>query len=304
MAVPGTDERLGAQAPDHQLVVPVSGEQLREQSSAFVAGGLSAGEQVSYFDDGTAADVLERLADDGVDTAEPLRTGQLRVVPPEVTRAALLGRPDELGDLLDGAVDAALGGGWRGLRFTGDLAHGLERPGGVLLPEVDGVVDRLVRERPARVLCVYDQARFPSWLIDRMRSLHRREIPNGSVYDDGLLRITRGRGGIARLAGEIDHSNRQQVRRVLEPMRTATLRSASGQVDLVLDLASLRFVDVATAVSVVHAAEEMPSSHRLVLTGVRARLWRTLERCGSTAASQLEIRPRPGDDGQRVSSTR
>ena len=291
MAVPGTDERLGVDAPDHQLVVPISDEQLREQSSAFVAGGLTAGEQVSYFDDGTADDVLERLTDDGVDTVEPLRTGQLQVVPPDVTRSALDARPDQLGGILDGSVDAALEAGWRGLRFTGDLVRGLEPPGGPL-EEVDGVVDRVVRDRPARVLCVYDRARFPPWLIDRMRALHTREVPDDSVYDDGLLRITRGRAGVARLAGEIDQSNRQQVRRVLEPMRTETLRAASGPVDLVLDLGSLRFVDVATAVSVVHAAEEMPSSHRLVLTGVRPGLVRTLERCGSAAASQLDVRAR------------
>ncbi|MDQ4116440.1 MAG: MEDS domain-containing protein [Actinomycetota bacterium] len=290
MAVPETGERCGAEPPGHQLVVPVSDEQLREQCSAFVAGGLAAGEQVSYVDDGTADAVLERLTDDGVDTAEPLRTGQLRILPPGVTRSALAGRPEELAGILDGAVDAALDGGWRGLRFTGDLVHGLERPGGVLLPDVDGAVDRVVRARPARALCVYDRARFPAWLVDRMRALHSGEIPNDAVYDDGLLRITRGRGGVARLAGEIDHSNRQQVRRVLEPMRTETLRSSSGPVDLVLDLVSLRFVDVATAVSVVHAAEELPSSHRLVLTGVRPRLARTLERCGATAASQLDVR--------------
>jgi anti-anti-sigma factor len=295
MAVPGTDERSGVDTPDHQLVVPVSDEQLREQASTFVAGGLTAGEQVSYFDDGMASAVLERLTDDGVETAEPLRTGQLQIVPPEATRSALMARPDELGGLLDGAVDAALAGGWRGLRFTGDLAHGLTRPGGVLLPEVDGVVDRVVRERPARVLCIYDRARFPSALIEEMQTLHDREIADDSVYDDGLLRITRGRGGVARLAGEVDHSNRQQVRRVLEPMREETLRAASSRsVDLVLDVGSLRFVDVATAVSVVHAAEEMPSSHRLVLTGARPRLARTLERCGATAASQLDVRARRG----------
>ncbi len=292
MAIPGTSERFGARAPGHQLVVPVSDEQLREQCSAFVAGGLASGEQVSYFDDGSAGAVLERLTDDGIDTDGPIRSGQLQIVPPEVTRSALEASPEQLGGILHGAVDDALARGWRGLRLTGDLVHGLDRPGGTLLPEVDGVVDALARERPARVLCVYDQARFPAWLIDRMRSLHSDEIPDGSVYDDALLRITRGRGGVARLAGEIDHSNRQQVRRVLEPMQAETLRTAPGRVDLVLDLTSLRFCDVATAVSVVHAAEELPSSHRLVLAGVRPRLARLLERVGSTAASQLDVRTR------------
>lgn len=73
---------------------------------------------------------------------------------------------------------------------------------------------------------------------------------------------------------------------------------------LLLDLTSLRFCDVATAVSVVHAAEELPSSHRLVLTGIRRRLTRVLERCGATAATQLEVRPRRRWRCQRVSRTR
>lgn len=292
MAIPCTGERFGVHAPDHQLVVPISGEQLREHGSAFVAGGLASGEQVSYFDDGTADGVLERLDEDGVDTDGPIRTGQLQIVPPEATRAALDAAPERLRGILDDAVDEALRHGWRGLRFTGDLVCGLDRCGGTRLPEVDGVVDRIVRERPARVLCVYDHARCPAWLIDRMRSLHSREVADDPLYDDGLLRITRGRGGTARLAGEIDHSNRQQVRRVLEPMQEATVRAATGPVVLVLDLTSLRFCDVATAVSVVHAAEELPSSHRLVLTGIRQRLTRVLERCGATAATQLEVRPR------------
>ena len=292
MTAPGTTERSGTSVPHHQLLVPVSDEHRRERSSAFVAGGFASGEQVSYFDDGTAVEVLERLADDGVDTDGPLRSGQLQIVPPAGTRAALDAGPERLAGILDGAVTAALDGGWRGLRFTGDLQHAADRPGGTLLPEIDGVVERVVRDRPARALCVYDPVRFPPWLIERMRSLHRDEVSDDADYDDALLRITRGRGGIARLAGEIDHSNRQQVRRVLEPMRDLTLRAASGPVDLVLDLTSLRFCDVATAVSVVHAAEELPSSHRLVLAGVRPRIDRLLGRCGAARASQLDVRVR------------
>lgn len=114
-----------------------------------------------------------------------------------------------------------------------------------------------------------------------------------AIYDDTLLRITSTGPGGARLAGEVDHSNRERIRRLLATTLDHALRSHSGPTDITLDLSSLRFLDVAGAVSLVHAAEEFPSSHRLVLTGVRPRVARVLDRCGAPFAAQLELHSRP-----------
>jgi anti-anti-sigma regulatory factor len=80
-------------------------------------------------------------------------------------------------------------------------------------------------------------------------------------------------------------------------MLDQTLRSHSAPTDVVLDLSSLRFLDVAGAISAVHAAEEFPSTHRLRLVGVRPRVLRLLDRCGAPFAAQLvvEAHPEPGD---------
>jgi anti-anti-sigma regulatory factor len=63
----------------------------------------------------------------------------------------------------------------------------------------------------------------------------------------------------------------------------------------VLDMAAVRFVDVATAVGLVHAAEMFPATHRLVLRRVRPGVQRLLDRCGAPFASQLHITTEAAD---------
>jgi anti-anti-sigma regulatory factor len=172
----------------------------------------------------------------------------------------------------------------------------------------ESVVDRLLREHPiARLLCRFDPRTFDAESMAALRAVHDSELVTTSLYDDGLLRVTRTGPLALRLAGEADHSNRTVIRRFLDATLDRALRSGplhdSPRTDITLDLSSLRFVDVAGAVGLVHSAEEFPDSHRLVLTGVRPRVVRALQRCGAPAARQLTIEPRwserdaPGDRG-------
>lgn len=161
------------------------------------------------------------------------------------------------------------------------------------LAEYDAVMGEVIRGRPAGALCFYDRRRYPDEAIELLRSAHERAIETPAVYDDTLLRITSTGPTSARLAGEVDHSNRPRIRRLLDTTLDEALRSPSASTDITLDLSSLRFVDVAGAVSLVHAAEEFPSTHRLVLTGARPRVLRVLDRCGASFAAQLVLRPRP-----------
>jgi anti-anti-sigma factor len=278
---------------DHACAIPVSDEQLWEMTAAFVAAGLAAGEQVVYFDDGTVDGVLERLADDRVAVAESLRDGSFAIVSPDTTRATLRSPPPQVQELICSTVDGALERGYTGIRVTGQFNYGLRRAGGASLLEYDDVFDEVVRVRPVRVLCLYDRRRFPEGAIEELRARHHTELVVPAIYDDNLLRITSVGPGTARLAGEVDHSNRPRIRRLLETALDQALRSHAGPTDITLDLSSLRFVDVAGAVSLVHAAEEFPSSHRLVLTGVRPRVLRVLDRCGAPFAAQLVVQSRP-----------
>jgi anti-anti-sigma regulatory factor len=278
----------------HACAVPVSEEQLWELTAQFVAAGLVAGEQVVYFDDGTVDAVLERLVDDRVPVRRPLADGQLTVVDTETTRQSLRGAVGDAARMLATHIDGAVHAGYAGLRMTGQFDSALLRGDGVGLPEYDAALDAVLDGRPARLLCLYDRRRFSDDAIEALRALHRVELDTPALYDDNLLRITPVAPFRSRLAGEVDHSNRPVVQRHVAATLNEALRSDQAAAIIELDLASLRFLDVPGAVALVHAAEEFPDSHRLVLTGVRRSVLRVLDRCGASFAAQLDIVPHPG----------
>lgn len=269
---------------DHAVAVPVSDEQLWQISAEFLAHGLVRGEHVIYFDDGTSDRVLERMTDDGVAVAGPLREGRFSIVPSDGHRS-----PHEVAETVRATVDAALAAGYPAVRITGRLTFVVRDSG---MTDYDRVIEEVVRDRPAHVLCIYDRARYPDEVVEAVRAAHRTEVVAPAIYDDGLLRITALGPGSARVAGEVDHSNRPRIRSFLEAALDKALRLPDAPTDISLDLSSLRFLDVAGAVGLVHAAEEFPNAHRLVLTGVRPRVQRVLDRCGAPFATQLVVQTR------------
>jgi anti-anti-sigma regulatory factor len=284
------DDRSAA----HACAVPGSDEQLWEMTAAFVAAGLTAGEQVVYFDDGTADAVLERLADDRFPVRRPLADGQFTVVGSEETRKAVRSSVPEAAAMLSKNIDEAVAAGYAGFRTTGQLSSALTRTDGIGLADYDPMIDRVIAGRPARVLCFYDRVRFPEAAIEKLTALHRVEFEAPALYDDSLLRVTRGAPFRTRLAGQVDQSNRPVVHRLVKAALDDALRSHNAPTAIELDLSSLRFLDVAGAVGLVHAAEEFPESHRLALTGVRPAVLRVLDRCGAPFAAQLDVTPHPG----------
>lgn len=280
----------------HVCALPVSDEQLWEMTARFLADGLALGERVVYFDDdGAAASVLRRLAEDRVEVEGPMARGQLAVMPPEVTRAALRSSVAEVRGLVEATADASVADGWAGLRLTGQFHYGLERAGGVALWEYDLALDAALRSRPnARTVCFYDRTHYPEGAIAEMRGLHHTELHAPAVYDDGLLRITRLGPCRAQIAGEVDFSNRPRLSKVVEAALDESVRDPDAPHRVELDLSSLRFLDVAGAVALVHLAEAFPSTHRLVLRGVSPRVLRILDRCGAPFAAQLTVHPHGG----------
>jgi anti-anti-sigma factor len=276
---------------EHACVVPDSAEHLWEVTAAWVAGGLDAGARVVYFEDETAEKVLRRLHEDHTHVRGALDDGQLSIVPTDATRAALAGSIDSIGDLLQGLCDETVAAGWPGLRLAAECGPGLIRSGGLdKLVAFEQLAGALARDHPiARLLCRYDRRYLDDAAVQAVRTCHEVELVTPAAYDDTLLRITHTGPATMRLAGEVDHSNRLQIRRLLSTMLDDALRSSSAPTDITLDLTSLRFVDVAGAVGLVHAAEEFPSTHRLVLVGVRPRIVRVLDRCGAPFAEQLRI---------------
>ncbi len=281
----------------HACAVPRSDEQLWEMTAAFLAAGLSAGEQVVYYDDGTVDAVLERLVDDRVPVRRPLADGQLTVVDSVRTRRILRSPVPEAMAGLVAMVDDAVAAGYTGLRWTGQFSAGLQPTAGVWLADHEAAIDAAITGRPARVLCFFDRGRFPDDAVEQLRALHRMELDAPALYDDNLLRVTRPGPFRIRLAGEVDHSNRPVVLKMVASLLDEALRSHSAPAALELDLSSLRFLDGAGAVGLVHAAEGFPESHRLALHGVRPGVLRVLDRCGAPFAPQLVVTAHPGEDG-------
>jgi anti-anti-sigma regulatory factor len=280
---------------DHACSVADSDEHLWEVTAAWLAGGLRDGERVLYFEDETASAVLGRLSDDRIPVRDAIADGQLLVLPTERTRRLLTGPVDELERLLVGEIGQTAALGFPRLRLTGDTCAALLPSGGAeRVVAFERATQRVLRDHPTtRLLCRYDRRRWNERAIDELRRMHDTELVSPAAYDDNLLRITRNGPAFARLAGEVDHSNRLRIPTMLDSMLDQALRSHSAPTDIALDLSSLRFLDVAGAVSMVHAAEEFPSTHRLRLRGVRPRVVRLLDRCGAPFAAQLVVEPHP-----------
>lgn len=277
----------------HACTVPVSDEQRWETTVEFLAGGLAAGERVMYLDDGDIDALMQRLDDDRVPYREALRTGRFEIVPSELTRMMLRSSAPEMLKIVEGTVAETVEKGYPGVRLAGDASYALTLPDGpATVLEYEAGLDGALATGPGKLLCVYDRSRYDEDILRKLREVHHTEVATPAIYDDSLLRITSTAPSSARVAGEVDHSNRPRIKRVLEAALDEALRSHSSSGEITLDLSSLRFLDVAGAVSLVHTAEEFPSTHRLVLTGARPGVARLLDRCGAPFAEQLRVEPR------------
>ncbi len=277
----------------HTCLIPDSDDHLWEATAAYVAGGLAAGERVLYFENDTAELLLGRLADDRVSVAGALADGGLVIVPTEHTRRICAYPVADIVELIRSQIVESASRGWPGIRIAGESREMLPIGGLRKLVEYEMAVDVMLAAHPnARQLCRFDPHFFDDEAVAAMREIHPTELVTPALYDDTLLRVTGSAATALRFAGEIDLSNRPQVRRVLDNALDTALRSPYAATDITIDLASLRFIDVAGAVELVHAAESFPETHRLMLVGVRPAVHRVLDRCGAPFAARLEVAPR------------
>lgn len=140
-------------------------------------------------------------------------------------------------------VRAAIGEGFTGLSVAGDMAWFHEA--GLTLEQIldyehrcTGVID----EMPASALCVYHHDRFDDRTLARAGHAHPicrgRGIAPAGMFVSRTMEIAAAGPGALRLSGEVDVSN--------VPSLSSALRSMAGGRDAVLlDLASLEFIDVA-----------------------------------------------------------
>ena len=278
---------------DHACAVVDSDEQHWEVAAGYVSAGLVRREKVVYFDgERTAEPLLRRLREADVDVDQAVDTGQLVVLPTEATDGCRESAAEAVRSQVRMSVEDALREGYRAVRLTDEPT-----PAGRLpmhrLGELDRMIHEVVRDRPVTMLCQYDRRHWSSTDLHELGELHPVEIVAPALYDDGLLRVTRRAPFSTRVCGEIDFSNRELVRVMIENELERALRATSDSGEVGVHLESLRFADVTSVAEFVQAAEGFPESHRLVLHGVQPSVRRLLDRCGASFSSQLEIRDRP-----------
>ncbi len=149
--------------------------------------------------------------------AGPLRDGPLRSSSPERTRAAL-SSPDEVArrdaaPQIDSAARrrAIRRCGSPGACSLGAAASRRGRPCRRVRHGGPGPRRRRPRAAGARAVHLRPVAASRGRRGGRCARCTSTELVAPAIYDDGLLRITAAGPGAARLAGEVDHSNRPHV---------------------------------------------------------------------------------------------
>ena len=277
---------------DHACAVVDSDEQHWEVAAGYVSAGLVRQEKVVYFDgERTSEPLLRRLREADIDVDQAMGTGQLVVMPPEAPDGCRERASEAVRSQVRESIEDALREGYRAVRLTDEPAAAGRRPVH-RLGELDRMIHEVGRDRPVTMLCQYDRRHWSSSDLHELGELHPVEVVAPALYDDGLLRVTRKAPFSTRACGEIDFSNRDLVRIMIENELERTLRATSESGEVAVHLESLRFADVTSVAEFVQAAEGFPESHRLVLYGVQPSVRRLLDRCGAAFSSRLEIRDR------------
>ncbi|MGQ0573195.1 MAG: MEDS domain-containing protein [Pseudonocardia sp.] len=254
-------------------------------SADFLAAGLTRGERVLCLDeDGSAAAVLRRMAEDGLDPRPYRARGQLVVEPAELPpRAAGVPAGDVaagIGKYLDDALDR----GFPGFRMAFETAGVLRGSGDVdWLLEIDAACTPMWDSCPIAGLCQVDERLTAPAQHAEIRRRHAFEVTVPARYDDGQLRITGEASGHRRIVGEVDVLNREALRRELA--RAVT----EGPGEIRLSLASLRFADAAALRMVADTARAVAPDRRIVLERPGRFLRRLLALCGLDRIPNLEI---------------
>lgn len=245
---------------EHACGIVGSGPERLHMVSAFVRGGLAAGDRVWCFPRGSRTAVLDRLRrDDTID--EALASGQLHVrAAHESALAAAVCDPDRAIDGLRRAVDDALHAGWNGFRVVGDPGWASPVPSCPdRLLDFEMRIGEVLAESPAAALCQYDRYRFDAETMMALTSVHAAVVgtPGLPPGDQLSIRPLVGMSGL-RLVGEVDLSTRQAL-------RTALDAAATAPGDLHMELSELAFIDIGGVHLLLRTAQGLGQGRRMVV---------------------------------------
>lgn len=270
----------------HTCLVVDSDDARDEAVGAFVREGLDAGERVWCFLDAPRWDHLRtRLRGEGVDVPALAAGGRLHVVPTsEVYGPDGEFRPERTAAVLADAVVRARADGCRGFRVTGEASRVSRATTAGLLLAYEALVGPALGGDGA-ALCEYDRRDVDPATVPAFATLHDGVHGGDPAFEGPLLRVAPRADAVGlRLEGEADVSNRDVVRRAVEPLL------AHGG-DVRLDLSGLRFLDVTVASTLVLGAQRLPAGRRLVVEEPPRALRRMLAvRAWGALSDVLEVR--------------
>jgi anti-anti-sigma factor len=243
-----------ARAGDHLcLAFDTDGEQ-REVVASFIVAGLTKGEKIIYFTDGTAPEMVTRwLRARSVDAHAAWARGQLEMRHAEQAYLRS-GRfdPDEALDALRADIAAAQRAGFTGVRLTDEMAwarRGL--PGSERLPDYERRIQAIYDTGAATGICQFDRRIFGAETGKWVR-LHQGRVEPDPLHADPWLRVvpTFDPRGL-RVVGTVDTTTSTAMTAALDRW------SATEPGDIHLDMKDLEFIDIAGLRTLVTAASEL-----------------------------------------------
>jgi hypothetical protein len=168
---------------EHICAVFETEEQYLAIAAEYVADGLSTGEQVLYVCQSDAA--VERfhvaLEKTGIDVDAARKSRAL--VESTHAQAHLVDNrfdSERMLTLLNEAVEAALNGGFTGLRACGDMSWLLVEPEGAeQAVAYEAFLNQFFRGVRACGMCLYDRRRLPSGVLDQALATHSSVVIDG-----------------------------------------------------------------------------------------------------------------------------
>jgi anti-anti-sigma factor len=243
MAEPGLLDRL---RPGDHVCLLVHDEPLRTRSlAAYMLTGLRDQCRVIY--QGRGGEHVEAaLIGLGVDVEAARRRDQLRITGAGSVYLRDGGfDPEATLESWWATADQTRAAGYRGLCAVGDMSWA-SRPmaGADRVPWYEEQVNRLFADGFARGVCLYDRRLFTDRQLRRLTGSHPTTVTPGSdPRFVPLFRALRTADPVGlRLEGEVDLSNRQVLRTVVDHLIEDT---ALTQGVFTVDLSDLRFADLA-----------------------------------------------------------
>jgi anti-anti-sigma factor len=234
----------------HLLLIHSSEQQRRAGVVAWVHRGLDLGAKILYIepvDVPAERSLMQVLLASDIDVRDPVRRGQLQVLPADAHAFDT--------NLRARTIDEALAEGYPMVRCSGEASTAWAVMSSTAHANLEWATDEVCRTRPLSILCQYP-ADLSSGTLRSALAMH------GGGVRESQLSAWPIPAGIA-LAGEVDVCNEAVLRSSL--MAAVSVQGGSGR--FVVDLSRLGFLDV----SGVRAILTGTSAHRLNGGGVVLR---------------------------------